>query len=166
MNRIEAVFGLGGLAIFVFLLVGGLLRRSQKRFTRTTGVDFDAMGLDGTSGDTQEAGEDRPGIYPDFRALLEQVVLPRRQAQPGWGRLDGAEGIPGRKIALFDRGGTVYAVNGECRLDALMAAWNWMEDHPGQDPLVVQPTKSRRGRLMLRPELARDHPKGLLIETE
>ena len=165
MGRIEFTFGLGGLAIFVLLTVAILLRRARDRGRTGRGMDLEGLGLD--DGDGLEDRPERPGIYPDFRALLEREVLPRREAQPRWTRLDGVEGtLPGKTLALFDHHGTVYSISGQSRFDALMAAWDWLESHPGEDALVVQPTKSGRGKLTLRPELASQFRNAVLIQTE
>lgn len=127
-----------------------------------------ASPLDGVDAEAEQEFEGRASkseILPDFAAVLECVVRPRRMTHPGRERLDGVQGVPGRTVALFQHDGTVYSLNGASLIDALIAGGYWSVAHPGESPLVVRPTKGGAGPLMLRPEIG--HPaKSVLVRSE
>ncbi|MFH5924525.1 hypothetical protein [Roseomonas xinghualingensis] len=112
-----------------------------------------------------EGDESRPSQYADFASLLQGFILPLHKAHPGWERLDGAYGVPGRPLAWFDWNGTRYGLNGETQFAPLLQAHEWMSQHPGEDPLIIQKTKGGAGRLTLRPEIGWTDQKALRIET-
>jgi hypothetical protein len=152
-----------GPIILLVLIVAGFLRARMAR-GRTESVHLDGIGIEGEA----DAGRGRtppPNVLPSLRAMVERIVLPRFTNHPDWERLDGAYGVPGRPIAQFEHNGTLYSINGESQIAALIAMCDWMEAHPGEDPLVIQPTKRGAGRLTLRPEIGWADSKAVRIET-
>ncbi|MBP0446782.1 hypothetical protein J8J14_18560 [Roseomonas sp. SSH11] len=165
MGRLQSIFSPMGLVILAFLLLVAVLTLARRRMVSRSG-SMDMLGMDGEG---EAAGRDGPihmAVHPDFRSLLDHVVLPRREAHPDWERLDGAWGVPGKPIARFDRNGMAYAVNGETSFAALEALDDWMRAHPGEDPFVVIPGKGPKGRLGARPEIGWTDQKALRIETD
>ncbi|WP_426958847.1 hypothetical protein [Muricoccus radiodurans] len=167
-GRLGAFFSEWGIVLVGILVIAGLLQFMAARGRRRRGGEQsdplmpDMAGID----DTEEVAPARPGIYPNFAAVLEGFVLPLAAARPGWDRLDGAYDVPGRALARFDRNGTVYAINGETRFEPLLLAHAWMAEHPGEDALMVQPSKGEAGRLMLRPEVGWTDARSVRIETD
>ncbi|WP_043834595.1 hypothetical protein [Muricoccus aerilatus] len=164
MGRFEAILGPAGIVLVCVLLLGGLIRlvvggprRRRKAETASLDREFEEEDSEGKA--------TLPTDYLDFATLLDRMVLPLAQAHPGWERLDGAYGVPGRPIAWFDWNGTRYALGGETHMRAMLQTWDWMQQHPGVDPLVVQHTRSGAGRLTLRPEIGWKDAKAVRIET-
>ncbi|WP_424135263.1 hypothetical protein [Roseomonas chloroacetimidivorans] len=104
--------------------------------------------------------------YSDFASLLQHYVLPLARAHPGWERVDGAYDVPGRTMAWFTWNGTRYALNGETQFAPLLKAQEWMQTHPGEDPLLVRPGPGPTGRLALRSEIGWKDAKAVRIETD
>ncbi|MBP0491889.1 hypothetical protein [Roseomonas indoligenes] len=154
---------IAGPIMVAFLMLGALLRYAQKRSLKRSSA-LDEFGGEDEEG--AEAGESSlRRIHPDFMALLEQVALPRMAANPGWDRLDGAYGVPGQPIAQFAHGDGVYAINGESRMEALVAIHSWMLEHPDEDPLMIAPMRKGVGRLTIRPEVGWPNPKDIRVES-
>ncbi|MFC0385025.1 hypothetical protein ACFFIC_05595 [Roseomonas vinacea] len=161
-GRVDSILSLGGLAILAVLLLGAVLRLAVGR-TKSAPSLLD--GLEAEAEGTPTGRSARSEILPSFEAVLDRVVRPRHLAHPGWERLDGAQGVPGRTVALFEHQGSVYALNGASRFDALLAAGNWILDHPDESAVVVRSTEGGAGQLMLRPEIG--HPaKSVLMRSE
>jgi len=165
MGRIEFLLQPTGLIVVALLFLAAVLAFVKRRHLRN-GASGDLLGPDGDEASGDRAGAGLPTVHPDFRSVLDKVILPRHRQHPDWERLDGAYDIRGRTIATFMRGGTAYALNGESRFDALMAVNEWMTDHPGQDPFVVPGGKGPAGRLVARPEVGIADPRALRIETD
>ena len=164
MDGIWIFLGPVGLTITAILLVGSLISMAVGGAKR--GKTNAPAALDLDFGEAENTGKvSRPAEYPDFPALLDHFVLPLSEAHPRWERLDGAHDVPGQPIAWFTWNGVRYRLGGETHVRALLQAREWMKEHPGEDPLVVKPTKSGAGRLTLRPEIGWEDEKGIGIET-
>ncbi|WP_159347682.1 hypothetical protein [Roseomonas harenae] len=165
MGRIEVILSWLGVLILAMFLIKTVMGISGKRL-QSGGL---ARGMDplGFDAETEDGGDAdlRPGILPGFRAFLDHVALPRQRAHPDWERLDGAMGVKGKTIAMFDRNGVAYAVNGETSFAALNALDTWMRANPGEDPFVTVPGRGAAGRLAARPEVGWTDRKELRIET-
>ena len=132
-----------GLAVLIGLTAMALRPRRSRR----GGGD---AALDGMSGVEEYEGEaSGPAEQRDFAGVLRNYVVPQRAAHPDWDRLDGAVEVPGQPLVAFDWNGTRYAVVGDTRFAPLLAARDWMDAHPGEEPLEIAPG-NRRGRLRLR----------------
>lgn len=164
MGRLDSLVGPMGLVILAVFVLAALLlggARYMGARGRRGGGSSDPDGLDDVGdGDGPDAG---PPEYEDFGTALRSYVLPIREAHPGWERLDGAVGIPGRAAFRFRRDGIRFEVNGETVFAPLLAAQAWMEARPGEDPLEVHST-GRVGRLRLRRDIWRD-PRDVRITT-
>lgn len=163
-GRAEQLLGPIGLLMFCFLLFFAVVRLSRARQERGSGTS-DPLGLEPDDAAGGGAASPLRSILPDFAAVLDSVVRPRRQAYPDWERLDGAIGVPGRTIASFERNGAVYNLNGETSFAALDAVDRWMQENPGEDPFITLPARRGVGRLGARPEIGWTDQKALRIET-
>jgi hypothetical protein len=164
MGRIEQLLGPIGIVVAVILVLAALMRFSVTS-SRRRQSDSDNS-LDGGMTDREfEADPSTPSEYADFAALMDRFVLPLAKAHPGWERLDGAYGIPGRPVAWFLWNGTRYSLNGETHFASLLKAHTWIKENPSIDPLVVQKTTRGAGRLTLRPEIGLENLKAIRIET-
>ncbi|MBI0534871.1 hypothetical protein D9599_04705 [Roseomonas sp. KE2513] len=164
MNGIAILLGPVGLSILGVLVLGGLVSLLASGGKR--GKQAAPGGLDLGFGETENMGKaSRPTDYPDFPTLLDRFVLPLSQAHPNWERLDGAHDVPGQPVSWFTWNDVRYSVSGETHVRALLQARDWTKEHPGEDPLVVKPTKGGAGRLTLRPEIGWRDEKGIRIET-
>jgi hypothetical protein len=165
MGRIEVILSWLGVLILAMFLIKAMVGISRKRL-QSAGL---ARGVDplGFEAEVEDGGDAnlRPDVLPDFRAFLDRVALPRQRAHPDWERLDGAMGVTGKTIAMFDRNGVAYAVNGETTFAALRSLDAWMQANPGEDPFVTVPGRGAAGRLAARPEVGWTDRKGLRIET-
>lgn len=161
MERIELILGPLGL-IFILLVFARawVIRGSRQRARPDRSMDM----TDVEDFDAGEGPVTGPPEYDSFAEALEGYVLPMRQAQPDWERLDGAVGIRGRTAFRFSRKGIWFDVNGATEFGPLLAARDWMEAHPGDDPLEAQ-RGGRMARLRLRKEIWGD-PASVLITTE
>jgi ABC-type transport system substrate-binding protein len=164
MGRVQLIFSAIGAVLVGILLLRALLSFAQPGPRRRKSSNVDALDLNMSDEDVG-AESSQPGQYENFAQLLERFVLPRHAANPGWDRLDGAYGVPGRPLAWFDWNGTRYGINGETHFAPLLLASEWMREHPDKDPLVVQATKGKAGRVTLRPEVGWTDLKAVRIET-
>jgi hypothetical protein len=160
----EVMFGPTGLIVMALLIVACLLifTRARSGPRRTRGDNVIDMDLPDQE---HEADQSQPSDYPDFTSLLERFVLPLHKAHPGWERLDGAYGVPGRPVAWFYWDGTRYGLNGETHFAPLLKAREWLTNHPSEDALIIQKTTRGAGRLTFRPEIGLQDPMSVRIET-
>jgi hypothetical protein len=168
MHRVENLLGVAGLIFLAMMLIRVIMVWLQKRaFFRTKGSSASDGIFDSDTNDEFTDGDaTSKSHYSDFASLLQHYILPLAQAHPGWERVDGAYGIPGRTMAWFNWNGTRYALNGETQFAPLLQAEEWMQAHPGEDPLVVRPGSGPRGRLALRSEIGWKDAKAVRIETD
>jgi hypothetical protein len=138
--------------VFLPLIALIMLMKYVRRRNRSDTSSGDILEGDEELGAAPKAGN-ASAIYPSFEVVLQRIVLPLHQNNPDWERLDGTYGVPGRPVARFDWNGTVYALDSESKIPALLAASDWAAANPGEEPLVVLPTKKGAGRLTLRPEI-------------
>ncbi|WP_338663811.1 hypothetical protein VQH23_01335 [Pararoseomonas sp. SCSIO 73927] len=124
----------------------------------------DEFGME-TPEETRRGAPPLQAINPDFATLLERVVAPRMDVHPEWERLDGAYGVPGHEIARFSYGDGIYALNGESRMDALAAIRKWLQENPGEDPLMRGKMRKGVGRLVIRPEVGWPKADAVRIES-
>lgn len=165
MNRVMIFLSPVGLIIVGILVLGALAGLSLARKAKRRRTDAPGA-LDLDMDEAEDTGQvPRLAEYPDFPTLLDHFVLPLSQAHPRWQRLDGAYDVPGQPIAWFTWNGTRYSLSGETHIRALIHARDWIREHPGEDPLVVKPTKRGAGRLTLRPEIGWENEKAIRIET-
>ena len=167
MNRLESMLGPAGLIICAFFALIAVMLVARSRLSgRRSRPSSGGSSFDLEMGDEGEATQGpATGEYEDFGQLLERFVLPLHASHPDWERLDGAYGVPGRLLAWFNWDGTRYGVRGDTRFEPLLMASNWLREHPGEDALVVRPSKGGAGRLQLRPEIGWKDAEAVTIET-
>lgn len=151
MARLELFTTVAGLVAIAALVLLGVLRMIHLRRMRQRGT-YDPDGLFVGQEEEEDPARDGPPEFPDFATALNRYVAPLHEAHPDWERLDGAVGIPGRAVFRFERNGIRFEVKGDAPFAPLLAARDWMERNPGEDPLEVFRT-GRVGILQLRKEI-------------
>ena len=97
--------------------------------------------------------------FASFVELVEQRVLPHRDAHPDWHRLDGAQtGGNWEVFGRFMRGGARWKVHADSHFEPLLIAYEAVRAEGG-DPFIEAPT-TRGLRLDLREDLAQQVTSG------
>jgi hypothetical protein len=80
--------------------------------------------------------------FGNFSALMEELVLPFLQMNPGFERLDGQTGRGNRtNFATFDHQGYKWKIAMDTKIDRLMAAWKLFQE--GKEPFIQASTGER-----------------------
>lgn len=91
--------------------------------------------------------------YASFHHFMRDFVLPLKEQNPEWIRLDGeTTGSNPSTVAIFEHQGGRWEVHADTRFDPLLVADTAVEE--GQDPFVRERSRSgKRDCLCLRPDL-------------